>query len=491
MRSLRSRATHVLALLLLLTLSCEEATGPDRVVVSVVVTGPSGPLAPTATRQLAAVAQRATGTAISGKEIAWSSYEPLVASVSSTGLVTAIAPGTTTIRAVSDGVQGDYGITVAYPTCSASTISGTISAGQTRTGVFSETGCQRFGIGPQAGWSITVATPTTMRFELSALAGQVSLAITNAAMEEFAFSISGEFPPRARVVTVLVPGTYYVWAGAGGSFAPYTLQATAVTLCGTPLPLTGPIAVDQTVAGALTTSSCLLPHVFEGQGWSFTLGGESPVKFDVIAVGFTPWIVVTDVELDVIAVGAPTSATEASLAELLPAGEHQVWITTSGGGLGTFTLTRSVATITACEDAAPVGVVAIGGSVNGIIASTDCRLTDGRAADPWSLTVPVGATLQVDLASSDFDTFLYVLDASGAVIDGDDDSGDALNSRVTRAFAAGQYTLLVTSYSAGETGAYSLGVQQTAGLVAGAGAGPGGTGAGKSKPRPSWPLSPW
>lgn len=86
-----------------LLLSCSGA-GTDVVpitsleVVPVTTTVPVGEV-----RQLEVRALDANGASVEGRSVTWSSSDPYRASVTSTGLVTAHAPGTVTITATSDG----------------------------------------------------------------------------------------------------------------------------------------------------------------------------------------------------------------------------------------------------------------------------------------------------------------------------------------------------------------------------------------------------
>jgi len=72
-------------------------------------------LAPGQTTQGTAVARDAEGDVLSGRAVAWSSMNPNIATVSSKGLVTAIATGTAEIRATVEGKTGDGVLTVTAP----------------------------------------------------------------------------------------------------------------------------------------------------------------------------------------------------------------------------------------------------------------------------------------------------------------------------------------------------------------------------------------
>lgn len=87
-----------------------------RPVATVAVTPPDAALAPGGTQQLTVVARDAVGTEIADRPVAWSSSNAAVATVSTTGLVTAVAAGAATITATVDDVAGTAGVTVTAPT---------------------------------------------------------------------------------------------------------------------------------------------------------------------------------------------------------------------------------------------------------------------------------------------------------------------------------------------------------------------------------------
>lgn len=108
-------AVRSTALVCLLACGGDAGSAPQPApgaVVTIVVIGPAGPLQVGTTFALTAQVRDGTGTTMAGKTPAWSSADTAVASVSSAGLVTAQAPGTTTIRATLDGKTGSAFITV-------------------------------------------------------------------------------------------------------------------------------------------------------------------------------------------------------------------------------------------------------------------------------------------------------------------------------------------------------------------------------------------
>lgn len=81
-------------------------------VASVVIVPDTVSMVVAQTTQLAATTRDAFGGVITGSTIIWSSSNSVVASVSSTGLVTALGPGTATITATSDGHSATAAVTV-------------------------------------------------------------------------------------------------------------------------------------------------------------------------------------------------------------------------------------------------------------------------------------------------------------------------------------------------------------------------------------------
>src|SRR6058998_3957645 len=97
-----------------LTAGCaaDKVTHAPEPVAAVTISPSTDTLSPGAALQLAAVARNASGAAESGHVFTWSTSDTAVAKVSSTGLATAIAIGSATITATSEGHAGTAAITV-------------------------------------------------------------------------------------------------------------------------------------------------------------------------------------------------------------------------------------------------------------------------------------------------------------------------------------------------------------------------------------------
>lgn len=90
-----------------------QVTVADVAVATVEVTGTMPTLSPGATSQLVATPKSAAGTPLTGRAVTWTSSSLTTATVSTSGLVTAVGPGIVTITATIGGVDGTLQLTVA------------------------------------------------------------------------------------------------------------------------------------------------------------------------------------------------------------------------------------------------------------------------------------------------------------------------------------------------------------------------------------------
>jgi len=104
------------------TLTLKVAAAPVDPPASVAVTAPVTTLAIGQTTQATAVPKDSKGTPLTGRTVAWSSSSPGIATVSATGLITAVSAGTVAIKATIDGVVGTLGITVSATTGTSGTV---------------------------------------------------------------------------------------------------------------------------------------------------------------------------------------------------------------------------------------------------------------------------------------------------------------------------------------------------------------------------------
>ncbi|MEO8624408.1 MAG: Ig-like domain-containing protein, partial [bacterium] len=94
------------------TLPMSVVAAAPVAVASVSVSAPATALQIAATTQASAVAKDASGNVLTGRTMTWTSSAPAIATVSTSGLVTAVAAGSATITATSGSASGTIAMTV-------------------------------------------------------------------------------------------------------------------------------------------------------------------------------------------------------------------------------------------------------------------------------------------------------------------------------------------------------------------------------------------
>lgn len=106
--------------------------------------------------------------------------------------------------------------------------------------------------------------------------------------------------------------------------------------------------------------------------------------------------------------------------------------------------------------------IAAGQTINDALTTSDCVFSGTtRRVDVYQFHGTAGQQIVINMTSSAFDTYLYLLNPNNQIITEDDDGGTGNNSRIpeTGSFTlpvTGTYTIYATSFSNGTTGAYSL-----------------------------------
>jgi protocatechuate 3,4-dioxygenase beta subunit len=136
MRLRPSRLVALAFLGLVLSSACSDSGGSDPSPVPTTVTVAPATVtlnAIGATQQLTATVKDQNGAAMSGQAITWSSSSTAVASVSTAGVVTALANGTAQVTATAGSASGSAAITVAQAAGSVQTVSGDAQSGTVLT----------------------------------------------------------------------------------------------------------------------------------------------------------------------------------------------------------------------------------------------------------------------------------------------------------------------------------------------------------------------
>jgi hypothetical protein len=105
----------------------------------------------------------------------------------------------------------------------------------------------------------------------------------------------------------------------------------------------------------------------------------------------------------------------------------------------------------------------MGQTVAGQLDGGDCQFMPDYFGDSWQLSLAAPTTLQIDLASTDFDPVLVVTTSAGQWLTLNDDANESVNSQVIITLPAGDYLLVASTYAPLTTGSYQLAVNSSSG----------------------------
>jgi hypothetical protein len=117
-----------------------------------------------------------------------------------------------------------------------------------------------------------------------------------------------------------------------------------------------------------------------------------------------------------------------------------------------------VFTATATDPCASALEYALFSTVSGTLTTADCVLRFGEWGDFYAVRLPVAQAVVFTLASTVYDTRLWMYDGASNLMAFDDDPGPSAPGAALRVFApSGTWFLAATSVSAGHVGPYTLG----------------------------------
>ena len=200
--------------------------------------------------QMTAALKASDSTAITGRFVEWSSSAPAIATVSSTGLVTALSAGTATIRGSSEGISATATITVALvPVASMSVVPATLTLAVGRAAPLAALPFDSTGTllgGRTISW--TSATPTVATVASSG------------------------------VVTGVAPGTARITAATGGRTASSVVTVTLIPVDRvTVTPATATIKAGATVQLAATLRDAA-GNALTGRSLTWQSGSQTIAK---------------------------------------------------------------------------------------------------------------------------------------------------------------------------------------------------------------------
>lgn len=269
---------------------------------------------------------------------------------------------------------------------------------------------------------------------------------------EFVMPADGDVTLAATSYQANETGTYQLVLEEPG--ARPTTQADTV----------GSLRVGQSINGQLRQGD---PTLTSGEYMNvYTFSGRRGEQIDLRlrSTAFDPYLFVNGPNDFAVANDDDDSGqdgTNSRLVVTLPAdGEYRVYATSyQPGEAGAYSLSAAQAT----GEAATTSTASTGGrpsfetgiDFSGDLSASDETLDNGKYADAYTFLGRRGDRISVTLESSAFDAYLMMIGPDDNLIENDDGPDGSTNSRIDLTLPAdGEYTIGVTSYNAGETGAY-------------------------------------
>ena len=108
-----------------------------------------------------------------------------------------------------------------------------------------------------------------------------------------------------------------------------------------------------------------------------------------------------------------------------------------------------------------IAALTIDQAAAGRLALGDCEFrADESYVDVYEFTLAATATVQIDMVSTELDSYLGLFEATGRFLAQDDNTGGSGNARITTELVAGRYHVWANTTKGAVAGAYSLTVMR-------------------------------
>jgi len=192
--------------------------------------------------------------------------------------------------------------------------------------------------------------------------------------------------------------------------------------------------------------------------WLFEVTQPGEVMIALTSNAFDTYLALADgppgQATEILAMNDDLVGTDSGIGMSLSPGTYGAMVTSYGAGeTGDYTIQVTLESGGGDE----ARVLTPGRPASGALAASDPTLSDGSHYHLWTVQARAGDQITVTLESGDFDTYVGIRDSEGTVLASNDDSGGTTNSQVEVTVpGGGVYTVVVTSFNPGATGAYTL-----------------------------------
>ncbi|MCY3568171.1 MAG: hypothetical protein OXH38_06055, partial [Chloroflexi bacterium] len=187
-----------------------------------------------------------------------------------------------------------------------------------------------------------------------------------------------------------------------------------------------------------------------GRQYKFSLGADAVVRIDLNSDDRDPILYLQDSQGSLIEADDDTGGSnDARVERTLPAGDYTIEASTVGwAGRDSGSFDIFVRIVSGCQDVIDLGTLEDALSAEGVWSHYGCEsaFRSDRSSQRYRFELSELTRVQIDLASVTADSYLYLLDANGVLLEIDDDGGDRWNSRIVRLLDAGIFTIETTNW---------------------------------------------
>jgi uncharacterized protein YjdB len=383
----------------------KTATAPlsvtPQTATAIVITPGGVTLAPNATGQLAAQVRDANGATLS-RPVTWTSDNTGIATVSSSGLVTARAAGSASVTATADGVSASVPVTVAAPDNAVATVSVTLQS----TSLVAGQSTQASAVARNAAGTVVSGGPvswSSMDEEIATVSSTGAVSTKKAGSVTIAATIDGVIgmqtlavnpPPLAPVASVSLsaPSTS-LQVGQTAQITATIVDANGNTVTGRSIgwSSTNPTVVTVSVTGVVTavgSGSATISATSEGKTGTLAMTVASAITPPPPPPPTVASITVQLASTSVQAGGSTAATAIAKDANGNPIGGIAFAWSSSNGGVATVTSSGAVSAIAA----GTASIVATGGGKTGSATLTVTAPATPPPPPPPPGSVPTGLT---------------------------------------------------------------------------------------------------
>jgi len=221
------------------------------------------------------------------------------------------------------------------------------------------------------------------------------------------------------------------------------------------------IPIGTSITGQITMSDPVLNDQTHYKLFTFMGAAGQTVQIDLLSSDFDAYLYLRDQNGQTVAHDDDSGGGHnARITQTLAySGMYQILANTVGRGeSGMFTLQlRATTDVQQSAQQIPIGT-----SVSSQLMASDPTLPDGSHYKLFTFMGTAGQTVQIDLMSSAFDSYLYLRNQNGNSIAHDDDGGGGLNSRIVQQLPyTGMYQIVANTLASGQFGAFTLQLQAT------------------------------